>query len=287
MERRNTVAKSTQIQWTDATWNIARGCSKVDEDCKFCYMFRDSMDKTRYDPAKVVRTKTVFDLPRRLKLEHSSAWAGRPLIFTSSLTDFFHPEIDEFRQEAWDIIRDHPQYIFQILTKRPERIKDHLPADWGDGWNNVWLGTSIGSQKGADARYYHLITNPAKVHFLSIEPLWDPIDFDKMPVPTIIKDLPGRGAVISKLHYVNWVIIGGESGNERGKYRYRPCSLNWIRKIMADCKHAGVPVFVKQMGTHLSKELQLSDRHGGVMEEWPEDLRVREFPSSEQLLKLL
>src|SRR5690606_41874640 len=131
------MANNSHIEWTDATWNVARGCSKVDADCKFCYMYRDSMNGTRYEPKDVKRTKTVFELPLRLE--------GSKKIFTSSLTDFFHPEIDSSRAECWDIIRKCPQHTFQILTQRTERILEHLPPDWGEGWENVWLGTSIGS----------------------------------------------------------------------------------------------------------------------------------------------
>src|SRR4051812_32855469 len=116
------MSEKSAIQWTDATWNIARGCTKVDEDCKYCYMYRDSFDSSRYNPLEVIRTKTVFNLP--LKLKEPSK------IFTCSLTDFFHESIDSYRNEAWDIIRKCPQHTFQILTKRPERIIDHLPEYW-------------------------------------------------------------------------------------------------------------------------------------------------------------
>jgi len=134
------MALKSNIQWTDATWNIARGCTKVDEDCKFCYMYRDSFDNSRYDPKQVVRTKTVFNLP--IKLTTPSK------IFTCSLTDFFHEAIDSYRHEAWDIIRQCPQHIFQILTKRPERIEANLPEYWDEIKDRCWLGTSVGSQKG-------------------------------------------------------------------------------------------------------------------------------------------
>ncbi|KAA5532677.1 DUF5131 family protein [Taibaiella lutea] len=259
------MGKESSIAWTDHTWNIARGCSKVDADCKFCYMYRQSLNNTRYDPAQVIRTKTVFNLPLTIK-EPSR-------IFTCSLTDFFHPDIDSYRHEAWDIIRRCPQHTFQILTKRPERIPECLPADWGEGWDNVWLGTSIGSQ-GAIERMVSLVTEiDAKVKFLSLEPLHGEIDLSKaMKYYEQLKEsfhvLPG----------IDWVIVGGESGNENGKYRYRPCELEWIRKIINDCKREHISVFVKQLGTHLSKQLKLKDRHGGDMDEWPEDLRIRDFP---------
>lgn len=162
------MAETSKIQWTDATWNIARGCTKVDEDCKYCYMYRDSMSNTRYNPLEIVRTKTVFNMP--LKLKQPSK------IFTSSLTDVFHPAIDSYRHEMWEII------------------------------------------------------------------------------------------------------IGGESGHEHGKYQYRPCKLEWIELLINHCNEAKVPVFVKQLGTHLAKELKLKDRHGGDISEWPQHLKIRQFP---------
>jgi protein gp37 len=260
------MGEKSNIQWTDATWNIARGCTKVDADCKYCYMYRESMDATRYDPLNVVRTKGVFTMPLKFKETHSKVWHGRPLIFTSSLTDFFHEEIDSYRDEAWDIIRSCPHLIFQILTKRPERIKDHLPADWGDGWDNVWLGTSIGSQESI-GRMNDMIGFGAKVKFLSLEPLHGPIDL--------------HGAKHNDffvLPVFDWIIVGGESGNEHGKYKYRPCEIDWFDLIVHQCKLDRIPVFVKQMGTHLAKAMSMSDRHGGDINEFPDHLKVREFP---------
>lgn len=249
------MGNNSNIQWCDATWNVARGCTKIDEDCKYCYMYRDSFNNTRYNPLDVVRTKTVFNLP--LKLQQPSK------IFTSSLTDFFHEAIDEYRHEAWDIIRKCPQHTFQILTKRPERIMQYLPEDWGEGWSNVWLGTSVGSQK-AVKRLYELEEVKAKIKFISFEPLHERL-------------------TDSFIGMVNWVILGGESGNETGKYRYRPCQLEWIEDIVNGYKNHSmidVAVFVKQLGTHLARQMGLKDRHGGNIDEWPEHLKIREFPKT-------
>jgi protein gp37 len=258
------MAKNSQIQWTDHSWNIAVGCTKVDEDCKFCYMYRGSLNSKRYDPKVVRKTKTVFRLPLTIK-EPSR-------IFVSSLTDVFHPECDSFRDAMWDIIRRCPQHTFQILTKRPERIKDHLPADWGDGWENVWLGTSVGSNAGL-SRVNSLINLTTKkwrcLFFLSMEPLYE------MPAVPLLESLK----------YFDWVIVGGESGNENGKYRYRPCEFEWMESILDACLDFGIPVFVKQMGTYLAKRHGLGDRHGSMIEHWPPTLQVREFPQAHQLSK--
>lgn len=249
------MAETSKIQWTDATWNIARGCTKVDEDCKYCYMYRDSMSNTRYNPLEIVRTKTVFNMP--LKLKQPSK------IFTSSLTDVFHPAIDSYRHEMWEIIRKSPQHTFQILTKRPERIKKNLPEYWNEIKSTVWMGTSVGSPSGLN-RIWHLIDADINcLKFLSIEPLYEHFWM-----------LPNH-----HLKHLHWIIVGGESGNENGKYRYRPCKLEWIEAIVKQCQESGVPVFVKQLGTHLAKELKLKDRHGGDINEWPENLQFRQFPT--------
>ncbi|WP_128545035.1 DUF5131 family protein [Larkinella soli] len=274
----------TAISWTDATWNVARGCTKVDEDCKYCYMYRESLNNTRYNPKAVERTKTVFNLPLRLKEPQR--------VFTSSLTDFFHEAIDPFRYECFDIIRRCPHLTFQLLTKRPERIHDalrnaydeahwyNLPElgnmmfDWKNGRmpKNVWLGTSIGSQSSIQ-RLFDLLSLAAPrdggVYFLSLEPMHGeiilPLD-EEVDFGPKVKDL------------LKWVIIGGESGNENGMYRYRPCRLEWIENLVDQCQTAGIAVFVKQLGTHIAKELGLKHRHGADPSEWPEHLRVQQFP---------
>lgn len=251
------MGTKTNISWTDATWNIATGCTKVDEDCKFCYMYRDSRAGTRYDPMLVKKTKTVFTLPLKLKEPHK--------IFASSLTDFFHEGCDAFRDEAWEIIRKSPQHTFQILTKRPERITQCLPNDWGEGYPNVWLGVSVGSNKGIP-RIIELSKIPALVRFVSFEPLYELLDLtDAIPA-------------LSKFH---WAIIGGESGFETGKYRYRECKIEWIEILANVLRNANVAVFIKQMGTHLAKERNMSDKHGGNIDEFPEHLQIREFPNEQ------
>jgi len=244
------MAETSKIAWTDATWNIARGCTKVDEDCKYCYMYRESFDSTRYNPLRVTRTKTVFDLPLRIK-EPSK-------IFTSSLTDFFHEDIDSYRNEAWEIIKKCPQHIFQILTKRPERLLYKLPLDFGVWNDNIWLGTSVGSVKGLKRINYLAVIN-AKIKFVSFEPLHEDLNIKTNEYP-----------------FIDWVTIGGESGNEVGKYRYRPCKVEWIEKIIVAFPNA--KIFVKQLGTYLAKEMRLTDRHGSNIDDFPVDLQIREYP---------
>lgn len=266
------MGTKSEIQWTDATWNIARGCTKVDGDCKYCYMYRQSLNSTRYVADQVIRTKGVFTLPLHYKETMSACRDGNPLIFTSSLTDFFHEDIDSFRHECWDIIRKCPHLTFQILTKRPERIKDHLPSDWGEGWDNVWLGTSVGSNAGIQ-RIIDLNGVEAKTKFLSLEPLYERLDFSKA-----VKKFT-NGMVYNCMIGIDWIIVGGESGNDHGKYKYRPCKLEWIEEIVNMAIENCIAVFVKQVGTYMAKELNMSERHGGNFDEFPESIKYRQFPS--------
>lgn len=279
------MGKNSEIQWTDHTWNIARGCTKVSEGCRYCYMMRDG-EKFGYDGSIVIRTKTVFNMPLKLpRNQRSKVWPGNPLVFTSSLTDVFHPAIDPYRNEMWDIIRQRKDLTFQLLTKRPERRTACLPADWGFGYGNVWMGISAENQETLDERMRHFQGIPAEIKFLSLEPLLGPID-----LTAFFKDHHVRVMGIPELSAVNqvginyslqkrlWVIVGGESGNDNGHWRYRSCKMDWIMSIEDQCKRAGVPLFIKQLGTHLSKYMGYKDRHGGTLSEWPAPVQIRQFP---------
>lgn len=258
----------TGISWCDKTWNIARGCEKVDKDCLFCYMYRESFAGTRYNPREVVRTKTVFYLPDKIKKgEKSQCWDGPVLIFNSSLSDWGLIQIDSYRPEMWDIIRRNPQWVYQLLTKRIDRDpKELLPPDWGDGWDHVWIGTSVGHD-AAKTRLDALADFPAKTKFVSFEPYWQPINFRSIPARV--------------LEQIDWSILGGESGNETGKYRYRPCEVDWLVEVKQTMESFGSKIFVKQLGTHIAKEQGLKDRHGRDINEFPPELQVQEFPHRE------
>lgn len=269
------MSEQSKIQWTEATYNPWHGCRKVSAGCKYCFMYRD---KERYgqDPTKIVRSKTKFYDPDK--------WKEPKLIFTCSWSDWFIEDADEWRPEAWEIIKRNPHHTFQILTKRPERIQDHLPQDWGPrGYPNVWLGTSVESQEQVD-RIRKLVKNPAAVHFVSYEPALGPLDlqgeyyFVRRDGSYPFSGVPEHGRT-KLIDVIDWLIVGGESGNDTGKYLYRPCHVQWIRDIVNQCKEANVPVFVKQLGTHLAKHYHLKDRHGGEIIEWPDsEIQIREFP---------
>lgn len=256
------MGEDTKIQWAQNTWNPWHGCKKVSAGCKFCYMYRDK-EKYGQDPTIVVRSKTKFKEPLK--------WLEPRLIFTCSWSDWFIDEADEWRPEAWEIIKATPHHTYQILTKRPERILDHLPPDWGTGYPNVWLGISVEDQAALRERVPLLSRVPARVRFLSCEPLLEVFSF------AMLKGFFAHFYFSQDFH---WVIVGGESGNDNGKYLYRPCELAWIEMIVLECTTLyNIPVFVKQLGTHLAKQLKLKDRHGGNIEEWPEHLRIRQMPN--------
>ncbi len=247
------MGDQTNIQWTNKTWNPWHGCKKVSAGCKFCYMFREK-EKYGQNGSVIQRSKTKFFDPLK--------WVEPEMVFTCSWSDWFIEEADEWRDEAWHVIKKTPHLTYQILTKRPERILEHLPADWGEGYANVWLGVSVENQDNV-GRIRIIESIPAKVKFISFEPL----------IGLLISDFIGA---------VDWIIIGGESGNDTGYWRYRPCALEWIERLVDGYRSSPhqTAIFVKQMGTHLAKLLQMTDSHGGNLEDFPVYLRIREFPKN-------
>lgn len=258
---------TTHIGWTGATWNPAVGCTHVNSLCDNCYMFRNE-ERYGRDGNSLRKTKgKAFNKPLRQK---------EPTVyFLASMTDFFHPFLDSFRNEVWDIIAKTPQHIYQILTKRPGRIAKHLPKDWNsnpDKWKHVWLGTSIGGDNADAIMVEKLMQNTASVFFLSIEPIIGSVQ------------APLLNFIAAETNADKWVIVGGESGHGKitndpdVKYKYRHCELDWFLEVVYACNHFGLPVFVKQLGKHLAKELECTTPNGTLLEEMPEPLRQRDMP---------
>lgn len=191
------------------------------------------------------------------------------------MSDFFIEEADKWRAVAWEIIKATPHLIYQILTKRPERIAQCLPDDWGpNGYSNVWLGTSIEDQSAIDRMLVlsNLKTPESSFKlFISAEPLIGQIDFVQN---TILE---------ASFKKMDWIIAGGESGDAsvgtpNVPYCYRPCDLKWIDKIIADCKLHNIPFFLKQVGNHLARVHKLKDKQGGNINEWDPNYQIRQFP---------
>lgn len=210
------MGETTGIEWTHipghigSTWNPWYGCSKVSPGCASCYAERE-MSRYGKDFTIVTKSKTTFYDPLKWKESHA--------IFPCSWSDFFHRKANPWREEAWEIILATPQHLYLMITKRPG-----LMAHWAKThpWpDHVWAGTSVESTKYLP-RLDVLERVPAKVRFVSVEPLLEVIDLLPYPQP-------------------EWVIIGGESGPH-----CRPMPLFGMRAIVAFCRWARIPVFVKQ-----------------------------------------
>jgi protein gp37 len=220
------VGEITGIEWTDHTWNPWIGCQAVSCACDFCYA-EATVKRFGGDFAERRRTSEQnWNQPFRWNRQ-AEAEGRRHRVFTCSFADFFDNKVPlEWRLDAWAVIHDTPWLDWQILTKRPQNIVAMLPSDWGDGWSNVWLGTTVENQKEADRRIPVLLDVPAAKRFLSCEPLLGPVDLDDVG-----------------LTKVDWVIAGGESG-----LHARPTHPDWFRDLRDQCVEAGVPFFMKQHG---------------------------------------
>lgn len=260
----------TAIAWTDAVWNPVRGCSRVSEGCRNCYAERiaarfSDVGKPFHDfatrnPARW--TGRVALIPE--KLDEPLRWRKPRRVFVNSMSDLFHESLSDWAIESvFGIMALARHHAFQVLTKRPGRMRDWCLKQNGDfgivwpgfrltpngtpsggdfvGGNpwplpNVWLGVSVEDQKAADERIPLLLRTPAALRFVSYEPALETVDF---------RDGLGRISEAEEPNChapgVDWVIVGGESGPHA-----RPCEIDWIRSAVERCKAAGVPAFIKQ-----------------------------------------
>lgn len=317
----------TKIEWTDCTWNVVTGCTKVSQGCKHCYaennanrfftvLYPPNTDGT---PRKFTDVRCHED-----RLDQPLHWKKPRRIFTNSMSDLFHEDVPfEFIDKVFAVMACSWRHTFQVLTKRPGRMLEYMlrmadkPSDkladaacddcWEDesicalenfvnGWSrwrgmsdsnpldgtvprwplpNVWLGVSVEDQATADERIPLLLQTPTAVRWVSYEPALGPVTFDGYLANHEWENgVPGG---------VNWLVCGGESGPGA-----RPCNTEWIRGAVKQCKAAGVPCFVKQLGSQplqprdgdLPIHMMLRDRKGGIMCEWPTDLQIRQYPKS-------
>lgn len=244
------MGKNSDIQWTDHTWNPWMGCRKVSAGCKNCYWYRDAARFGR-DAKAVVRSKTKFFEPLK--------WKEPGMVFPCSWSDFFIKDADPWRDEAWNIIRKTPHLTYQILTKRPENIKDRLPDDWP--LQNVWLGVTAENQEQADIRIPVLLRTPAILRFVSVEPMIGPV---KMAPEWMLCLTEGQYMNILECGHglVDWVICGGESGTG-----FREIQVEWAESLKKQCDDSGWPFFMKQMAGIRPKEIPI-----------PDHLNIKEFP---------
>lgn len=289
----------TSIQWTDYTFNPWIGCQRVSPGCVHCYAEARDQRFTRgknWGP-KGARTRTSpANWRKPLAWNEKAQREGMTRrVFVASLADVFEnrPELAEWREDLFGLIASTPSLQWLMLTKRPENILPlwpkviSEPAFKGRGgggyqpahppggyyWPNLWLGTTAEDQQRADERIPELLKVPAAVRFLSCEPLLEPVDLTAHR-PRVSETID------SPLLLPDWVIIGGESGPQARSFH-----TGWARELLEQCRSLGVVPFVKQLGSNPVAAgrdqlalLNMTDRAGGEMAEWPEDLRVREFP---------
>ena len=223
-ERGVTMAETTAIEWTNATWNPVTGCTKISAGCDNCYAERFS---ERFRGVADHPFEMGFDLTLRpARLEQPLRWRQPRMIFVNSMSDLFHKLVPfDFVDRVFDTMDAADWHTFQVLTKRSSRMRDYIIRRYGDKGSpaHVWLGVSV--EDGTKlSRVRQLAQAPIPVRFLSVEPLIGPIG--KLP-------LTGIG----------WVIVGGESGP-----RARPMDEQWVRDVRDQCTDAGVPFFFKQWG---------------------------------------
>lgn len=211
---------SSSIEWTEMTWNPTTGCTKISAGCKHCYA---EVMTRRLQAMGVDKYSNGFKLalhPEALEIPY--AWKSPKVVFVNSMSDLFHEKVPlSFIQKVFDVMNDNPQHVFQVLTKRSERLLEyHEHLHWG---HNIWMGVSVENEKVMH-RIEDLRRTGARVKFLSCEPLIGPLpDMD--------------------LTNIDWVIVGGESGR-----RPRPMQEDWVLDILDQCRAAKTKFFFKQWG---------------------------------------
>jgi protein gp37 len=266
------VAENSKIEWTDHTFNPWVGCTKVSVGpkgaCVSCYA--EAWAKRTGHPELwngVRRRTTAANWKLPLKWHAAIPDGQRQRVFCASLADVFdNVAPDQWRTDLWELIRATPRLDWLLLTKRIGNVKAMLPADWSNsvyGYNNVWLGITVVTQEEADRDIPKLLDTPARIRFLSCEPLMEHIQIAEY-LPNPLWD----GIESWRSPTLHWVIVGGESGAHA-----RSMEWDWPRSLRAECETAGVAFFMKQLsqaGRSWFKDFSA----------FPTDLQVREWPQS-------
>jgi protein gp37 len=256
------MSANSKIEWTDATWNPVRGCTKVSPGCKHCYA-ETLAERFRGVPGHPF--EHGFDL--RLvpeKLGDPIRWSTPRKIFVNSMSDLFHPDVsDEYIEKVCRVMLAANWHTYQILTKRGDRLSSLLQSKLrkAASASHIWWGVSVENRMHGLPRIDQLRKTKPKVAFLSVEPLLEDLG-----------NLDLRG--------IHWVIVGGESGHGA-----RPIEASWVRSIRAQCTHQKVPFFFKQWGGVRKAETG-RELDGQTYDEFPESTDIT-VPSSADRRQLL
>ncbi len=294
------MSDGTKIEWAEASWNPIRArnretgavgwfCSHASPGCIECYAEAINARLGTGIAFQAQNAGQVEIFLDEKTLLQPLKWRKPRRIFVCSMTDLFGEFVsDEMIERVLSVMAACPQHEFLVLTKRAARQRDFFSRRGGDfflvtpdrtearvlNWPlpNVWLGTSIEDRRRAIERLPALMETPAAVRFVSAEPLLESIIAPLQPYLDTV-ETENNGPIH---HALDWIIVGGESGR-----RARPFDLDWAAEIVAECQRAGVPVFVKQVGAkpiRFTAEFWCDDPKGGDPAEWPEAIRVRQFP---------
>jgi protein gp37 len=252
------MAQSSKIEWTDVTWNPVAGCTIASAGCSNCYAMRmaarlAAMGSEKYQGlTRKSRGRAVWTGKIALDVKSLSApykWRKPRKVFVNSMSDLFHPGVpDEFIARVWSVMLETPQHTYQVLTKRPDRMRKLLLAPLLGAAPNIWIGTSV---EGPDVlhRINELRSIPRLIKFISFEPLIGPVG-------------------LVDLTDIDWAIVGGESGP-----RARPMARPWVQQIEDRCRAYGTAFFFKQWGGVTPKSGG-RDFDGREWNEYPSVLRA-------------
>lgn len=212
----------TKIEWTESTWNPITGCTKISSGCKFCYA---EIMARRLKAMGQEKYRNGFNLTLHPEaLGEPYTWKKPKVIFVNSMSDLFHKDVPvDFIREIFKVIKDNPQHVFQILTKRADILKYYDSEGYLTWTHNLWMGVTVENSE-VKGRIEHLQSTGAKVKFISCEPLLSPLP-----------DLNLKG--------IDWVIVGGESGRTP-----RPMNEEWVLDIREQCKKYNTAFYFKQWG---------------------------------------
>lgn len=233
---------TSKIEWTESTWNPITGCTKITAGCKFCYA---EVMTRRLQAMGQEKYKNGFDITLHPDtLQEPYNWKKPKMIFVNSMSDLFHKDVPvEYIKEIFKVMKNNPQHVFQILTKRADILNYYDSEGWLDWSHNIWMGVTV-EDASVMKRIDLLRTTGARVKFLSCEPL--------------LSDLPNMN-----LQNIDWVIVGGESGRTP-----RPIKEEWVLNIKEQCNAQKTAFYFKQWGG-TNKKKNGRELQGQVYSEMP------------------